>query len=74
MGSREEALDLEIQLDRVPVDDLLIVADSQASEGGVHAQARYRFGRLEPRPSIPTRTGPELKTGKANFGRAVPIR
>lgn len=70
----EEAVEFSIRLRDVPTDDLIVVADSQSSDGGVHAEAHYRFGRQEPQPVVPVRSGPEVKTSKANFGRAVPIR
>ena len=73
-GSTEQTIALELRIYEVPSADLVVVADSQARDRGVHAQARYRFGRAEPELPALVRSGPELKIGARNFGRSVALR
>ena len=62
---------LEVLAPAVPADDLLLVADAQGEHAGVHAVARYRFGRPEPvAPSPPLAQGDTVIHGH-NLGRAV---
>jgi hypothetical protein len=73
-GRGAEQIDFEIQLSAVvPLTDLVVVAAHQSRGAGVHAEARYRFGRAAPLPHAPARSGPELTTKKAKLGRAVPL-
>jgi hypothetical protein len=74
-GRTVEDVDFEVQLDAdVPLSDIVVVAAHQSKATGVHAEGHYRFGRPEPLPVVPDRTGPELTTAKGgNLGRAVPL-
>lgn len=72
-GRADELVDFTIQLGQVPLADVVVVADSHSSKGGVHAEATYRFGRPEPVPAAPAKTGPELSTPRARFGPSTPI-
>ena len=46
---------LRVRVDRLPTADLVVTADSRTSTFGVHATARYRFGRPDPAwpPAVP---------------------
>ncbi len=62
---------LEIDAPVVPVDDLVLVVDAQGEHAGVHAEARYRFGRPEPvAPQTPL-AREALVVGGRDFGRPV---
>jgi hypothetical protein len=54
------APELELLLERVPEGDLVLVASSQTEAAGFHAEARYRFGRPEPLPLGPDKSGPPI--------------
>ena len=44
---------LRVRVDRVPAAALVVTADSRTSTFGVHATARYRFGRPDPTTPAP---------------------
>jgi hypothetical protein len=67
----EADLDLRVQLDRVPADDLVAVVRSGAGHSGLHAEPRYRFGRPEPPPPAPPRSRRPLVIGGRSFGAPV---
>jgi len=62
---------LEVLAPAVPADDLVLVADAQGEHAGVHAEARYRFGRPEPSPPSPPLTPRDVVIHGHNLGRAV---
>ena len=62
---------LEVLAPVAPADDLVLVADAQGEHAGVHAEARYRFGRPEPRPPSPPLTPSDIVIHGHNLGRAV---
>lgn len=65
----------EVELVSVPVEDLVVTADSQTAGAGFHAEARYRFGRPEPVKSGPRRDGEHVTTpGGADLGQPVPMK
>lgn len=65
----------EIELTTVPVEDLVVVADSQTEGAGFHAEARYRFGRPEPVKSGPAREGDSVTTpAGADLGQPVKMK
>jgi hypothetical protein len=70
----DTAIDLDLAIPAgVPVDDLVVIASARVPGAGFHAEARYRFDRAAPAPVMPPRTGPSLRTGKANFGPSTPL-
>ena len=66
------APELELQLDRVPDGDLIVVASSQTDSSGFHAEARYRFGRPDPLPTGPPKDGPAM-TGPNGVDLGTPV-
>jgi hypothetical protein len=67
----EADVDLQVQLDRVPGDDLVAVVHSGAGHAGLHAEPRYRFGRPAPQPPTPPRSRRLLVLGGRSFGAPV---
>ncbi len=67
-----DGADLDLDLTTVPVDDLVVVAESRSPAAGFTAMARYRFGRPATAPSAPRRSGPSLRLGPVELG--APIR
>jgi len=64
--------ELELMLDRVPEGDLVLVASSRTEAAGFHAEARYRFGRAEPIPVGPDKSGPSM-TGPNGADLGTPV-
>ena len=63
-----------VRVHALPTENAVLFVDMQASAGGYHAQHPYRFGRSEPVPASPARTGPELKAGAKRLGRSIHLR
>ncbi len=63
-----------LRVDALPTEDAVLFVDMQTSAGGYHAQHPYRFGRSEPLPASPARTGRELKVGAKRIGRSIHLR
>lgn len=55
----------------IPTTDVLLEASAQSPAMGVHAEARYSFGRESAPQQGPVRLGPALKVGSKDFGNAV---
>lgn len=64
-------LEIEIELDTLPKDDLVFSADSRTSSSGFHAVATYRFGRPEPLQPDPPKTGPSSNLNGVDLGPSV---
>lgn len=64
-------VELEIFASAPPADDLILIVDAQGPHAGVHAEARYRFGRPEPVGPQPTLAPTPLVIGGRDFGRPV---
>jgi hypothetical protein len=62
---------IELLASTAPTDDLVLVADVQGEHAGIHAEARYRFGRPEPQVAQPPLAPTDLVVGGHNFGRPV---
>lgn len=60
--------------DRIPAEDLRLVADAQSAGFGVHAEDAYRFGRPVPGAIVPATSGPAVKVGDHDFGQGVPLK
>ncbi len=59
------------RFDKVPEQDLLLVADMQSADAGYHAEIAYRFGRPEPLPASPQRGGDDLHLKGRKLGKPV---
>lgn len=69
-GSVHEAL-FELSALATPSQDLVLVADAQGEHAGVHAEARYRFGRPAPVATSPTRGGANIVLHGIQFGQGI---
>ena len=58
---------------KLPEGDLLLAADGQTAEMGVHARMAYRFGRPAPLQDAVAPAGPDLKKGDQNLGPSIPL-
>jgi hypothetical protein len=72
----EGTVDLEIAIGgaAVPVDDVVVIAESQVAGGGFHAEARYRFGRAAPKANATPPSGPDVRSSKGDLGPATPLK
>lgn len=61
----------ELRAAAPPAQDLVLVADAQGERSGVHAEARYRFGRPEPVAIAPTRGGADIVVHGVHLGQGV---
>ena len=64
----------ELAFDRVPQEDLVLVADAAGDGFTYHAEIPYRFGRPEPQPTAPGRSSRRTRVGAADWGRPVRLR
>ncbi len=55
----------------VPRDDVAFILHGASETAGVHAEARYRFGRPEPVDAPPPRDAPSPRTGSIDPGPGV---
>lgn len=69
-GSMHETV-LEVLASVPPADDLVLVVDAQGEHAGVHAEARYRFGRPEPAAPQPPLAPTSIVIGGHDYGRPV---
>ncbi len=67
----ETSVTFEFAYTSVPTADLNLVADVGSNAMGVHATVSYRFGRREPEPIRPERSGPNVKFGTTDLGPAI---
>lgn len=70
MQLTEHILDLELEYERLPTEDLIVVAEGHSASAGVHVELPFRFGRPEPTaPSLPL--GPATIVNGRNLGRPI---
>jgi hypothetical protein len=62
---------LRLYVERVPEADLIVRADLSGTAYGAHAVGTYRFGRPEPRLSVPP--GRPVVVRGRTIGKAIPI-
>lgn len=67
----EELHTFTARFDKVPDQDLVLVADMQSADAGYHAEIAYRFGRPEPLPASPQRGGDDLNLKGRKLGKPV---
>lgn len=65
---------VELDLARVPAEDLVVTASSRGPDAGFTAKASYRFGRPDPGPRRgPDKTGPSTQVNGHDLGPSVPM-
>ncbi len=57
--------------DRAPADDLVVTAEARDDDHGVHAEARFRFGRPEPTTPAPPLSRRPLRIGNVDHGAPI---
>jgi hypothetical protein len=64
---------IQLKFGATPSTDLFVVADSQGTSFGYHAEVPYRFGRPEPTVSQPVRSPDTVKMGGIPLGQPVEL-
>lgn len=54
--------------------EILLAADAETANFGVHAKKAYKLGQAAQKATVPATTGPALEVGGHDFGPSVPAK
>lgn len=67
----EFSREIKVLFETVPMNDMFVVADTQGTAFGFHAELPFRFGRPEPTIALPPRTDESVHMGNIDLGHPV---